>query len=155
MDQDQLLKALKIVATVGTGLFAGNAVSVALTDIPMWKKLKVKTALGCLRWKFELAKRSQSSLAISAGLAGLAIYCLDRANGVPWLASGCLMLNMGAVAKIMIGPVVLGDLLDPQVLQRKEEAVVRYDFEKFARMHAFRSVLALTSFGICVYQLVF
>lgn len=111
------VNSLKFLATVGTGIFAGVALSINVLDVPARRELDPKAALTQWRAMFIRAKRLQGTLAMSTGLASFAVGYLTK--DPLWYVGGSLMVGMLPYTYLAIMPTNY-KLLDSKVLKGLE-----------------------------------
>ena len=129
-----------IVAALSSGLFAGAAVYINVVEHPA--RMSCGTEIALAQWapSYKRATFMQVSLALAAAVAGF----------VTWLQTDRLLGLLGAVCILAVVPFTLvailptnRRLLEPGRDARSDET--RRLLDKWARLHAVRSVLAVVS----------
>jgi hypothetical protein len=135
-----MTEATTLVAILACGLFAGAAIYINLVEHPA--RLSCGTEIAARQWapSYRRATVMQASLAMLAGLAGLA----------SWLLSGRTLWLWGAVFILAVVPVTLlvifptnTRLLEPG--RDLASAETRALLVAWGRLHAIRSALSLVA----------
>ena len=103
LNHDLHIKSLKFLATVGTGVFAGVALSANVVEMPASKGLELKAALAHWRETFVRARPLQSALSLVSGLCSLTVGFLTE--DPLWYAGGCVMLGLWPYTYLAIRPI--------------------------------------------------
>ena len=131
----------EILALVCSGLFAGAALYISFVEHPARMLCGAKVALAQFAPSYKRATVMQASLAALGTLAAIAAWLL----GAPltWLVGGLLLGAVIPFTLIVILP-TNKRLLDPSL--DKDSPVAAQLLHRWGALHAFRTVLSLTSF---------
>jgi Anthrone oxygenase len=136
---------LALIAILSCTLFAGAAVYINLVEHPA--RLSCGTEIAARQWapSYKRATVMQASLAVVAGIAGLA----------RWLQGGQVLWLRGSLAILAVIPVTLlvifptnKRLLEPE--RDLASGETRALLVAWGRLHAIRSVLAVIASGLFV-----
>jgi len=135
-----MLVALEFIATFTAALFAGAALYINWAEHPA--RMRLDTRAAALQWAPSYARATwmQAPLALSSLVAGLGVWRLG--GGAGW-----------ALAAVLIGAVVPYTFLGVMPTNRAllapgrdlAAAETRLLLERWARLHAVRTVLSLTA----------
>lgn len=139
---------LELLATFACALFAGAALYITLAEHPT--RLKLETKLAAAQWvpSYAPAARMQAPSALVSFVAGTIVWLTD--GDIAWL-----------VAALLIGLVVPFTLLiikptNDKLLERDRDLSsreTRFLLERWGRLHAVRTVLALLSLALYLWLL--
>src|SRR5260370_42116400 len=132
---------LELLATLTAGLFSGASIYVNLVEHPA--RIQSGTALALAQWgpSYKRATVMQASLAAIGLLSATGAWILG-AGGV-WLIGGILLGLVIPFTLIVILP-TNRKLLSPDLV--KESLDTRRLLDRWARLHAVRSILSFSSF---------
>lgn len=129
-----------VVAALSSGLFAGAAVYINLVEHPA--RMSCGTEIALAQWapSYRRATFMQVSLALAATVAGFAT----------WLQTDRMVWLLGTICILAVVPFTLVGILptNHRLLERGRDArsdETRRLLDKWARLHAVRSVLAIVS----------
>jgi hypothetical protein len=139
---------LKILATLAAGLFSGASIYINLVEHPA--RIRCGTALAVAQWapSYKRATVMQGSLAAVGFLAAICVWILG-AGGL-WLIGAILLGLVIPFTLIVILP-TNRKLLSPDLV--KESPDTRRLLDRWARLHAVRSVLSFSSFVVFLFLL--
>ena len=131
-----------LVATVGTGLFAGASTYVSLVQHPAWVESGAAHTVKGLRANFRRAAVLQGGLA-SVSLVAAAVAWLQGA-GVGWLVGGVLLGALIPFTLVIIDA-VNRQLLDPRLDAGSSEATAL--LARWGQLHAIRTIVGVAVFA--------
>jgi hypothetical protein len=139
---------LEALATIFAGLFAGAAVYITLVEHPARLECGTEVALRQFAPSYRRASWMQASLAASGFMTALGASF--QKYSVPVLVAGLLL---GAVIPFTLLVILPTNqrLLSAAVDRSSQEAAGL--LSRWGRLHAVRSVLGVTAFGILVWHL--
>jgi hypothetical protein len=139
---------LELLATLAAGLFSGASIYINLVEHPA--RIQCGTALAIAQWgpSHKRATVLQASLAAVGFLSATGDWILG-AEGL-WLIGGILLGLVIPFTLIVILP-TNRKLLTPDLA--KESLDTRRLLDRWARLHAVRSVLSLSSFLVFLFLL--
>jgi hypothetical protein len=128
--------------------FAGAAIYISLVEHPA--RMSGGTELAFREWgpSYRRAAPMQATLAILASVTGIGTWI--HGEGTLWLAGGLLILAVVPVTLVVIRPV--NDRLH-QEGRDPASAETRALLERWGRLHAIRSVLALAAALVFTYAI--
>ena len=129
-----------VVAALSSGLFAGAAVYINLVEHPARMSCGPEIALAQWAPSYRRATFMQVSLALAATVAGFATWL--HTDRMAWLLGAMCILAVVPFTLVAILP-TNHRLLEPGRDPRSDET--RRLLDKWARLHAVRSVLAVVS----------
>jgi hypothetical protein len=132
---------LELLATLAAGLFSGASIYVNLVEHPA--RIQCGTALALAQWgpSYKRATVMQASLAAVGFLSAMGAWILGA--GGFWLIGGILLGLVIPFTFIVILP-TNRKLLSPDLVKESPDA--RRLLDRWARLHAVRSVLSFSSF---------
>jgi hypothetical protein len=132
---------LELLATLASGLFSGASIYVNLVEHPA--RIQCGTALALAQWgpSYKRATVMQASLAAVGFLSAMGAWILGA--GGFWLIGGILLGLVIPFTFIVILP-TNRKLLSPDLVKESPDA--RRLLDRWARLHAVRSVLSFSSF---------
>jgi hypothetical protein len=132
---------LELLATLAAGLFSGASIYVNLVEHPA--RMQCGTAVAVAQWgpSYERATVMQASLAAVGFLSGTGAWILGA--GGFWLIGSILLGLVIPFTFIVILP-TNRKLLSPDLVKESPDA--RRLLDRWARLHAVRSVLSFSSF---------
>jgi hypothetical protein len=132
---------LELLATLAAGLFSGASIYVNLVEHPA--RIQCGTALALAQWgpSYERATVMQASLAALGFLSATGAWILGA--GGFWLIGSILLGLVIPFTFIVILP-TNRKLLSPDLV--KESLDTRQLLDRWARLHAVRSILSFSSF---------
>jgi hypothetical protein len=136
-----MLATLEILATLAAGLFAGAAVYINLVEHPARMRLPTRQAAAQWAPSYARATLMQAPLALVGLLCAAASWLLSSGTG--WLVAG---LVLGAVVPFTLVVIMPTNrrLLEPG--RDLDSAETRALLDRWARLHAVRSMLGLVAF---------
>ena len=139
---------LELLATLSAGLFSGASIYVNLVEHPA--RIQCGTALAVAQWgpSYKRATVMQASLAVVGFLSATGAWM--RGAGGLWLIGGILLGLVIPFTLIVILP-TNRKLLAPGIA--KESLDARRLLDRWARLHAVRSVLSFASFLVFLFLL--
>ena len=139
---------LELLATLSAGLFSGASIYVNLVEHPT--RIQCGTALAVAQWgpSYKRATVMQASLAAVGFLSATGAW-MQGAGGL-WLIGGILLGLVIPFTLIVILP-TNRILLAPDLA--KESLDARRLLDRWARLHAVRSVLSFASFLVFLFLL--
>jgi hypothetical protein len=135
----------EIVSTLSAGLFAGAAIYINLVEHPARVECGIEMALREFAPSYRRATVLQGTLAATGFLFAIAAWFMGAS--LWWLVGGSILGLVIPFTLIVIFP-TNKKLLDPSLDPRSEKAMQL--LAKWAKLHAVRSVLALTAFLIFI-----
>ncbi len=142
-----MLHLLQFFATLFTSLFAGAALYINLVEHPARMSLETRVAASQWAPSYKRATWMQAPLALLAFFAGTGAW---YAGGeIVWLVAAILI---GAVVPITFKIIMPTNhqLLEPD--RDLDSPDTRSLLEKWARLHAIRTVLSLVSTALCIWS---
>lgn len=140
----------QVMAVLASGLFAGASVYINLVEHPARVHCGTELAVTEFGPSYRRATFVQVSLALTGLVAGTAAWVSGR--GLGWLADGVALGAVIPFTLVVIAP-TNKKLLDPALDRRSQLASDLLD--RWARLHAVRSVLSVGAFVLFVYLLGF
>ena len=139
---------LELFATLAAGLFSGASIYINLVEHPA--RMQCGTALALAQWgpSYKKATVMQASLAALGFLSALGAWL--QGSGGLWLIGGILLGLVIPFTLIVILP-TNQKLLAPDLPTDSLDA--RQLLDRWARLHAVRSVLSLGSFLVFLFSL--
>ncbi|MGH8189765.1 MAG: DUF1772 domain-containing protein [Steroidobacteraceae bacterium] len=139
---------LELLATFTCALFAGAALYITLVEHPT--RLKLETKLAAKQWvpSYAPAARMQAPLALVSFVAGAIVWLADA--DVAWLIAALLIGLVVPFTLLVIKP-ANDKLLEPDRDLSSRET--RSLLERWGRLHAVRTVLAVFSFALYLWLL--
>ena len=143
-----MLRACESLATLSSALFAGAAIYVNLVEHPA--RMGCGTKLAATVWAPSYARATvmQASLAIMSLLSGAAAWLLG--GGTPWVVGAVLIGLVVPFTFVAIMPTNKQLLAPGRDLASTETRAL---LEKWAKLHAVRSVLSLAATLIFIWSL--
>ena len=143
-----VVSALRLVAVVCAGVFAGAAVYINLVEHPA--RMEGGPALALTEWapSYRRATRMQAPLALLGGLAALGVWPAGGGRG--WLVGGLLLLGVVPFTLAVIMRTNRA-LLSPNA--RQDLPQVAALLTRWNRLHAVRSLLSSVAFVLFVWLL--
>ena len=134
-----MLPVIQLVALLATTTFAGAAIYISFVEHPA--RMSCSIELAATQWtpSYKRATLMQAPLAIVGFLFGSLAWWLGA--GLPWLVGALFILMVVPFTLLVIGPLVNGPLLESH--PEREPAETRALLDKWGRLHAVRSILAL------------
>lgn len=138
---DRAVMVLELLATLAAGLFSGASIYVNLVEHPA--RMQCGTALALAQWRpsYKRATVTQASLAAVGFLSATGAWILGA--GTFWLIGGILLGLVIPFTLIVISR-TNRKLLSPDLV--KESPDTRRLLDRWARLHAVRSILSFSSF---------
>jgi hypothetical protein len=132
---------LELLATLAAGLFSGASIYVNLVEHPA--RMQCGTAVAVAQWgpSYERATVMQASLAAVGFLSGTGAWILGA--GGFWLI-GSILLGLVIPFTFIVILRTNRKLLSPDLVKESPDA--RRLLDRWARLHAVRSVLSFSSF---------
>jgi hypothetical protein len=124
-------------------LFAGAAVYISLVEHPARLACSTELATTVFGPSYRRATAMQASLAAVSAVAGAGAWALG--SGWTWAAGAGLMTLVIAYTLVVILP-TNRRLLDPRLVRGSRDA--RALLERWGRLHAARSIMALVAVGL-------
>jgi len=146
-----MVHLIGIVSALLGALFTGAALYVALVEHPARMEAGTEVAAREFAPSYDRARRMQATLAIAAGITGVATWL--HGEEITWLVAGLVILALVPFTLIVIGP-VNARLLAPD--RDPGSAETRRLLEQWGRLHAIRAAVALVGtviYGYAVLQL--
>ena len=141
--------ALRFVAAVCCGVFAGAAIYINLVEHPA--RMEGGTALALTEWvpSYRRATRMQAPLAVVGGVAALGAWLTGAGRG--WLVGGLLLVSVVPFTLLVLMPTnrALQTLASGQEVAEPATLLSRWN-----RLHAVRSAVSGTAFVLFVWLLV-
>jgi hypothetical protein len=139
---------LELLATLAAGLFSGASIYINLVEHPA--RIQCGTALAVAQWgpSYKRATVMQASLAAVGFLSATGAWL--QGSGGLWLIGGILLGLVIPFTLIVILP-TNRKLLAPDLA--KESLDARRLLDRWARLHAVRSVLSSSSFLVFLFLL--
>ena len=139
---------LELLATLAAGLFSGASIYINLVEHPA--RIQCGTALAVAQWgpSYKRATVMQASLAVVGFLSATGAWL--QGSGGLWLIGGILLGLVIPFTLIVILP-TNRKLLAPDLA--KESLDARRLLDRWARLHAVRSVLSSSSFLVFLFLL--
>ena len=137
--------AWEVIAVLASGLFAGAAVYINLVEHPARVRCGTELAVTQFGPSYHRATFLQVPLAITGLAAGAAAWI--SGSGIRWLFGGVALGSVIPFTLVVILP-TNKRLLDPALDRRSQQA--RDLLNRWARLHAVRSVLSLGTFVLFV-----
>ncbi len=136
------------VAMLCSGLFAGAALYVSFVEHPARMLCGTRLAITQFAPSYKRATVTQASLAALGTLAAIAAWL--QGAPAPWLAGGLLL---GAVVPFTLVVILPTNkrLLDPSL--DKDSNLAEQLLQRWAALHAVRSVLSLASFLLFLFSI--
>lgn len=138
-----MIEALKMLATLSTGLFAGAAIYISLVEHPV--RTLLDTGAAATQWapSYKRATWMQAPLAMVGLLTGILAGLLGA--GLGWIAGALLI---GAVVPVTFKIIMPTNhkLLEPG--RDLSSAETRMLLNRWGRLHLVRSALSLVAFVI-------
>ena len=138
----------EIISTVSSGLFAGAAIYVNLVEHPARVEFGIELALREFAPSYRRATLLQGTLAAIGFMSGVAAWF--SGHSLWWLIGGTVLGSVIPFTLIIVFP-TNKKFLDPSLDPASE--VAKKLLARWTKLHAVRSVLALTAFLICVFLL--
>ena len=135
-----MVAVIEFIAVLSCTLFTGAAIYINLVEHPARMDCDTKTAATVWAPSYRRATVMQASLAILSFLAGVSAWLLG--SGILWLAGAVVIGLVVPFTFIAIMP-TNHQLLEPERDLASDET--RKLLEKWARLHAVRSVLSLVA----------
>ena len=145
---DRAVMMLEMLATLAAGLFSGASIYINFVEHPA--RIQCGTALAVAQWapSYKRATVMQAGLAAVGFLSATGAWILGA--GGAWLMGGILLGLVIPFTLIVILP-TNRKLLSPDLV--KESPHTRRLLDRWARLHAVRSVLSFSSFLVFVFLL--
>ena len=139
---------LELLATLAAGLFSGASIYINLVEHPA--RIQCGTALAVAQWgpSYKRATVMQASLAAVGFLSATGAWM--RGAGGLWLIGGILLGLVIPFTLLVILP-TNRKLLAPDLAKESQDA--RRLLDRWARLHAVRSVLSFGSFLVFLFLL--
>jgi hypothetical protein len=139
---------LELLATLAAGLFSGASIYINLVEHPA--RIQCGTALAVAQWgpSYKRATVMQASLAALGFLSATGAWM--QGSGGLWLMGGILLGLVIPFTLIVILP-TNRKLLAPDLARESLDA--RRLLDRWARLHAVRSVLSFSSFLVFLFLL--
>ena len=156
MDAEDALKLLKFASTVATGVIAGSAIYINFVEHPARMELDdVQSLHRQWRESFDRAKYMMAGTSLVPMASGIIAFAINQTKGKPWLiTAGLLAFNLPYTAFAM-KPRVIESIYDYEVAGKKDPGEVRDTVDKWNTFHKVRTVVDLSAFAWCVYNLVY
>jgi hypothetical protein len=140
-----MLLALESIATLATALFAGAALYINVAEHPA--RMRLETSGAARQWapSYHRATWMQAPLAVIGALAGAGAWMTGGGTG--WLAAAVLIGAVVPFTLVVIMPTNQKLLAPGRDLASSETRAL---LEKWARLHAVRTVLSLVAAALCV-----
>ncbi|HYM81214.1 MAG TPA: DUF1772 domain-containing protein [Candidatus Limnocylindria bacterium] len=137
---------VELMATLCCGLFAGAAVYISLVEHPA--RMVCGTGLAATEFvpSYKRAAVMQASLAVLGLLLSLMAWRLS--GRAPWAVGGVVLGAVVPFTLLVLRP-TNDALLDPALDRDSERA--RTLLERWARLHAVRSVVSLVAFAVLLW----
>ena len=135
-----MLEALKILAAISAGLFAGAALYINLVEHPSRMGLETRIAMAQWAPSYKRATRMQAPLALLSFLTGSAVWLMGASVG--WFIASLLIGTVVPFTLIVIMPTnhkLLAPGRDPG------SAETRALLDRWGRLHAVRTGLSLVA----------
>ena len=88
-------------------------------------------------------------------VGGIAAFAINQSKGKPWLlTAGLLAFNLPYTA-IAMKPRVIDPIYDYEVAGKMDPGVVRDTVDNWNTFHKVRTVIDLSAFAWCVYNLIY
>ena len=138
-----MLSNSAILTALATGLFAGGALHVTLSEQPARLACGAAAAVGQWRGSCRRAALVQGPLAIIAAIAGLASWW--GGGGIGWLLTGIAMGAIVVYTIVVVGPTNHA-LQDERLDTSSADALALV--EHWGTLHAARTIVGLAAFAL-------
>ena len=138
-----MLEALKFIATVSAGLFAGAALYITAVEHPVRSILETQAAATQWAPSYKRATLMQAPLALIGLVSGILAGVLGAGTG--WVGGALLLGSVVPITFIIIMP-TNHKLLEPG--RDLASAETRSLINHWGRLHSIRTGLSLLSFGL-------
>lgn len=154
MDADKLFPILECVNTFAGGLMAGFALYINIIEHPARMAIEEPKAIH-RQWmaSFDAAATSMVGLSVIPIGATATMYFLKSSKAMPWLIStGLSMVNIPWTLLVLM-PNYIKPIYDKEICSKKDPKWVVKTVDNWNKFHAFRTVVNMASFALCVHFL--
>lgn len=156
MDAEDALKLIKFASTVATGVIAGGAIYINLVEHPARMELDDTQSLH-RQWResFDRAKYVMAGTSFLPLAGGIAAFAINQSKGKPWLVTAGLMAFNLPYTAIAMKPRVIDPIYDFEVAGKMDPGVVRDTVDNWNTFHKVRTMIDLSAFAWCVYNIIY
>lgn len=144
---------LKIVSTVGAGMFAGGAFYISAVESAARNTHDPPMAITMWKPSFLRAKAVQSKLAMLSSVSSLSAFaCLrnETEDALKWLGAGCAMLSIIPITLIFIRPLNNQLLETEKCISVKGDQWITASLNQWRKLHTVRTIVSLGAFSFMV-----